>query len=202
MLKSPWWFLKWLYRGVKWLYRFFVRYRTILVVAIGLLLFIAMGWGYIYLYIIDFLSIKIDNNTTDKDLIIIGNDIIRTALGLSGAALVITSIALVIIRILETQKTNYLATLHQGINMLYSDIFTKQRGGVEYLHKIAEAHEGNSERVKEIFETFRSFVKEMPLEKREKVFITEKYRHPTIVIKQEVLYKITPKERNESIYKK
>ena len=26
--------------------------------------------------------------------------------------------------------------------------------------------------------------------------------HPTVVIKQEVLYKITPKERNESIYKK
>ena len=40
---------------------------------------------------------------------------------------------------------------------------------MEYLHNIAETHKGNSERVEEIFELFRLFVKEIPLEEGKKV---------------------------------
>ena len=72
----------------------------------------------------------------------------------------------------------------------------------EYLHNVAETHKGNRERVKQIFESFRFFVKEIPLEDgREKVVIRGLGIEPTVVIKEKVLHKITPEEPNKSIYK-
>ena len=142
-------------------------------------------------------------------------DPMRTVLGILGLGLVIINMIFIIIRIRESQKTNkladknlqeskqttYLNDLHQGINMLYSDSFTKQRGGVEYLHNIAETYKEDSERVEQIFELFRLFVKEISLEERKEVVIGGIGADPTVVIKEEILYKITPKEPNKSIYK-
>ena len=166
---------------------------------------------YILLHICNFFPIEIDDDTS------IDNDVIRTVLGILGVGFLVINIRFVVIRIRESKKTNeladsnlqeskkttYLNDLHQGISMLYSDSFIRQRGGVAHLHNIAEAYQEDSKRVKQIFEIFRSFVQEIPLEEeRKKVAIVGKKRNSTIVIKEEILYKITPeKEQEKNIYK-
>ena len=103
-------------------------------------------------------------------------DPIRTALGFAGAVLVITNTYFVITRIRrtdtqiekqeeqieESKNNNFLATLHQGINMLYADNINMQMGGVEHLHSLAEIadKEKKSERIERLLEIFCAFVKD------------------------------------------
>ena len=115
----------------------------------------------------------------------------KTALGLAGAVLVITNMGFVITRIrrtdtqIEQQKqqlqkadrqieesknNNFLAALHQGINMLYSDNINMQMGGIEHLHSLAEIadKEKKLERVERVLEIFCAFVRKVKREEIDK----------------------------------
>ena len=126
---------------------------------------------------------------------------IKTALGLAGAVLVIANMRFVITRIRrteeqieETKNANFLNALNNGVNMLYSDNFVKQRGGVEYLHNLAEENEAEAKRNK-ILEIFQLYVKEIPVDTEKKqICIEGPGKYSEVVIKQEILYKITPPE--------
>ena len=120
------------------------------------------------------------------------------ALGCLTAGLVLLNMCFVITRIRKTdtqieeaKNTNFLNALNNGVNMLYSGNFVTQRGGIEYLHNLAEENKTDQKQVKQVFEALRTFVKEIPGKDKEKICI-EGEKFPTVVIKQEILYKITP----------
>ena len=125
---------------------------------------------------------------------------IKTALGFAGAFLVIVNTSFIVIRIRRTDKqieeaerANFLSTLNNGVNMLYSDKFITQIGGIEYLHNLAETHKSDLEKVEKVFEILRIFVKKSPVDKEK---INEEKMLEDVVIKQEILYKIRPPEDN------
>ena len=92
-------------------------------------------------------------------------------------------------------------SLNNGLNMLYSDNFVMQRGGVEYLHSLAKVNKDDLEKVRQMFEVFRVFVKEIHVdEEKKRVRLMDRLRLPDLVIKEEILYKITPP--GESVYSK
>ena len=56
-------------------------------------------------------------------------------------------------QIAESQTTNFLSALHNGIKLLYSDDH-RQALGVGYLHKLAEANQKKPERIQQVFDAF------------------------------------------------
>ncbi|MCY4418306.1 MAG: pentapeptide repeat-containing protein, partial [Cytophagales bacterium] len=85
-------------------------------------------------------------------------------------------------QIKESQESNYISKLNQGVKMLYSDSDNARLGGMEILHKIAVANHNTTfnthnidlteqekkekeDRVKEIFEIFESFVRDAQIAK-------------------------------------
>ena len=195
--------------GMKWLSNMWKNRQEASLFVVFVALAILVGWLYIPFY----------NNGWCKYLGCIDGvdtDPTRTALALAGAVLVIGNMLFIAKRMQKTneqikktseqiegqnkqlreqQHANFLASLRQGIDMLYSGNFVTQRGGVEYLHSLVEANKENPERVKEVFEALRVFVKEIPVDKEKKTRIEEEEKFSDVVIKQEILYKIrNPKE--------
>ena len=182
----------------------------------GIFWAILLGIGFLAFYFIflvqDTDSCKqIDKNITSDHL-----KAFTVALAFTGARLVGTNMRLIVLRIGKTEEqieahrnSHLLNKLHQGLDMLYSDGFSKQKGGVEYLHNFAKA---NKDKRAQVLEIFRVFVREIPLkEKEEKGLIKGKHlkekdpvkgKHPgrILMIKQEILYKLFPPKREESIY--
>ena len=113
---------------------------------------------HIILYTESYISIKI---------LEIDSDPVRTALGIVGAGLVIINIGFIIIRIKrteeqikESQRSNYLNMVRNGIDMLYDkkDI-GKQFTGINYLHNLAKANKKEVERIEEILEIFCIYIR-------------------------------------------
>ena len=89
----------------------------------------------------------------------VDKDPVRTAGVLFGTFLLLISMYLVTVRIRRTEKTNYLAKLHQGITMLHAGNSITQAGGVEYLHRLAEE---NKQQWEEVLRVFCDFLKHVP----------------------------------------
>ena len=160
--KRSWWkkLFKYFKPLVRWWKKYWVYVVVVLIVVVGAglsivyLLFAANGWCE-YIGCID-------------------KDPIRTAGMIFGTFLLLISMYLVTVRIrrtdkqiAETEKTNDLAKLHQGITMLHAGNAITQIGGIEYLHRLAKEAKENKQQREEVLRVFCTFLKHVPSSKKD-----------------------------------
>ena len=133
----------------------------------GLWWALCFGGGFFLAFIIFVSSCQpFEGNSNSKGLIFSAYfDAITASLAIGGAALVITNMRLIVLRIgktetqIEEQKEgNYLSELNAGTGQLHAEGYNEIMGGFMRLHSLAKANANKKTRVKQITEVFLNFI--------------------------------------------